>query len=342
MISTVKEYGSYKLVDVANLLHIDDGSDHNEDYVTECAVKNKWIELELIHIIKYNHDTSIFTFATPHQQKLNLPIGGYLLLSTGSVANNAVRPYTSISDESAGNSDYKFDLLVKRYDEWGTQENPKTHFLFTKTNHSYKPPGIVSNYIHTLKLGDYVKFKHNRSCSGKVVSVVDDLSIQSITMVCVGVGIAPMIQILRKVLKTVHIRRLKIVLLYGVRTVEDILMKHVLDQFQESHDTCFKVIYCVGSRYSNVHMGASSKKLNEYVAPSIPSGFSLLKHAELGWVTEDKIRKHGYPPSEDTRVFVCGLPGVYEKICGSRFIDTLTADSALHKLGYSAHMVIKL
>ena len=44
----------------------------------------------------------------------------------------------------------KFELLVKRYPAWGSPSFP----------HNYKPPGKVSNYIHSLEVGAMVNFKH--------------------------------------------------------------------------------------------------------------------------------------------------------------------------------------
>ena len=41
-------------------------------------------------------------------------------------------------------------------------------------------------------------------------------------------------------------------------------------------------------------------------------------------------------------MIVCGLPGVYDKLCGSRECSEVAVDSVLHKLGYSSSMVIKL
>ena len=49
-----------------------------------------------------------------------------------------------------------------------------------------------------------------------------------------------------------------------------------------------------------------------------------------------------FPPAADTLVFVCGLPAMYESLCGPRGESkTLPADSVLAKLGYSAEMVYK-
>lgn len=62
---------------------------------------------------------------------------------------------------------------------------------------------------------------------------------------------------------------------------------------------------------------------------------------ELGWINEDKIQRYGFPPSIDTRVFVCGLPGVYLKLCGPRTTRVISPDTALYNLGYTDEMVVK-
>ena len=40
------------------------------------------------------------------------------------------------------------------------------------------------------------------------------------------------------------------------------------------------------------------------------------------------------------QVFVCGLPGVYDALCGPRG-EPLLPGSALHDLGYTDEMVVK-
>ena len=61
-----------------------------------------------------------------------------------------------------------------------------------------------------------------------------------------------------------------------------------------------------------------------------------------GWVNEEKIRKYSDLPSDHIKVLVCGLPGVYEKICGPRDSEIVKPDSILQRLGYTKDMVIKL
>jgi NAD(P)H-flavin reductase len=193
-------------------------------------------------------------------------------------------------------------------------------------------------------------------------------------MIAVGVGIAPMIQTIQCLLNQrnqyqwqklqhqvllqeqvtqttspsteietkpfAHLQH--IVLLYGVRTVQDILLRNVLETWQQEYSDFLTIIFCVGSRWNNIHWGA--KKATEYTLPPLPKDFETLNplYAEIGWINEEKIVKYATPPSINTRVIVCGLPGVYDKICGHREIPHLVEYSILHKLGYTNEMVIKL
>jgi hypothetical protein len=69
------------------------------------------------------------------------------------------------------------------------------------------------------------------------------------------------------------------------RTVADILMREQLQAWQERYgEAVFKVVFCVGSRWSNVHWGAKTKGKagkEQYVPPPLPAGFQTLKHAAL-------------------------------------------------------------
>jgi len=172
MITTTKLFGSYVLTKVDFDKLAAAGSLSTDDELPSCAIPPEWTELPLLETRKYNHDTTVFKFRLPEgHSKLKLPVGGFLLvLAPGCEhdGSDAVRPYTSIQDDDlqihmdsdgADSTTGTFELLCKRYDQWGIKESVQSHFLFTKTNHSYRPPGAVSNYIHKLKVGDCVKFK---------------------------------------------------------------------------------------------------------------------------------------------------------------------------------------
>ena len=362
MITSSLSFGSYvranvTLDDIAttSLSLVDD--DDNALKCYDCAIGPEWTQLELLKKTSYNHDTSILQFRLPEgKQRLSLPVGAFLLIRHEEKPE-IVRPYTAVHDDNIlnghlNNSDNEtgsFEILCKRYDEWGKKEAPDTHFLFTKTDHSYRPPGIMSQWLHNLLLGDKVSFQFNGRCCGSLGRRLSTPS-GTITMIAVGVGVAPMIHTLRFLfnqreqdvkVNVLTSPRWKVVLLYGVREVRDILMKEQLESWRVTFPDMFSIVYCVGSRWANVIWGAKSK--TEYVPPTPPVDFdTIADHASLGWVNEEKIKTYGFPPASDTIVIVCGLPGVYQKLCGPRTTTELIDDCALKNLGYSNNMVMKL
>jgi hypothetical protein len=108
MITSVKKYGSYLLSNVTPYSQdiADDSAEPN--FISTCTIPSFWTELSLLSITPYNHDTSIFRFTLPPRaQKLNLPIGGFVLvLAPGREhdGSDAVRPYTSVSDDEIQNN----------------------------------------------------------------------------------------------------------------------------------------------------------------------------------------------------------------------------------------------
>ena len=184
MISAKKVFGSYVLQDVGMS---DIAPNHSTSipsppessggrFLDNCAIPIEWTSLELLEIRKYNHDTSILRFMLPEgRNRLDLPVGSFLLIKAPSSerdGKDAIRPYTSISDDNV-QLDQKaptgsFEILCKRYDEWGKKETIQSHFLFTKTDHSYKPPGAASNYIHKLAVGDTLSFQYTSNCVGRM------------------------------------------------------------------------------------------------------------------------------------------------------------------------------
>jgi len=311
MIGTTKLFGQYVLTPSTQIYasELDDvaPSSSSLSYASSCAIPEQWLPLRLVRVSRYNHDTSIFTFCLPEgHSQLALPLGAHLLvLAPGREhgGGDAIRPYTSILEEEEG----VFALLVKRYDEWGAKETPSTHFLFTRTNHTYRPKGAVSNYIHSLKIGDELHFKHTAMCLGRLNQ--DTLSsLTQLTLIAVGVGVAPMIQLLRAlfedkdeaatveaedegkakvtIISRAQRRQIQVVLLYGAREVEDILLREQLEAWQEQQAHRFKLVFCIGSRFANVHMGAKTK--DAYVPPPPP------KAATRGTRASDRPPSHSF------------------------------------------------
>lgn len=172
MINSRKVFGSY-VVDRVDVDKVESASTTRppDSSSGRCCIPSEWTGLTLLSVTPCNHDTSLFKFQLPlNFSKLNLPIGGFLLVRAPDCEHgggDAIRPYTSVQDDdlNSGSITGTLELLCKRYDQWGVKESLQTHFLFTKTDHSYRPPGAVSNFIHKLKIGDQLMVKREPSHS---------------------------------------------------------------------------------------------------------------------------------------------------------------------------------
>jgi len=321
-----------------------------------CVIGPNWTSLKLTSIEQHNHDTSIFEFELPDPNShLSLPVTAHLLVKAPYNSHNGdsrddvnvhVRPYTAVEEIHAG----QFKIMVKLYREWGIPESKLKEqnqtYLYTKTDHSYKPPGMVSNYIHSLRVGQTLSFKHSDICLGKI-NYPFEKNVTSITMIAVGAGVAPMIRICRALLQAEfgndqchNVKKIR--LLYGARTVSDILQRKQLDEWHEKYNDRFQVCYCIGSRWSNVHFAA---KTMHKEGPPLPDGWETVApdRKELGWVNGDKVSRRGASNAQDDghRVFICGLPGVYLALCGRRSDPGIEEGTQLHRLGYQDHQVVK-
>ncbi|GMH58911.1 hypothetical protein TrST_g10239 [Triparma strigata] len=303
-----------------------------EEFASSCSLSTSWTPVELIRVTRYNHDTSIFTFG----RSLMLPTCACLLLRAPNSEHgggDAVRPYTPIAEREG-----EFDLLIKSYKQWGVAGQ-----------RNYRPPGAVSSYLFSLQAGTKVDFKHIKF-NLKIPYNINHEGfgfdgVKTITMVAVGVGIAPMIQALNEIFDGGREDKTKVVLLLGNRSVKDILLREKLDAWERTPN--FKVIHHVGTRYAGVvsHKNTCPKSCRapcKFWVPPVPERWSELaeKRKERTWINESTIKKHAFPPSNDTRVFVCGLPSVYESICGQRGTP-LAMESALGRLGYDDSQVVK-
>jgi cytochrome-b5 reductase len=173
---------------------------------------------------------TIYAFGLPEGQSLMLPVCACILLKAPGKGrkdgggkddfdgSDAVRPYTPMSDNSMTG---KFELLVKRYDG-----------------------GAVSSYLFGLEIGSQVEFKHIKF---NVKTQYPFEGKKSFTMICGGSGITPMYQALHKLIGTEGDDR-PIVLLYGNKTKEDILMITELEEKAKSQPGRLKVVHVVGNR----------------------------------------------------------------------------------------------
>lgn len=279
------------------------------EYASECYLPTSWTALKLLSRIEHNHDTTMYEFALPEGQSLNLPVCACLLLRAPGRGRkegtmefdpnaDAVRPYTPVSDNSMTG---KFQLLVKRYDG-----------------------GAVSGYLHQLAVGSDVDFRH---IAFNIKEQYPFEGKKRITMLAGGTGIAPMYQALLKLMHTSGDDR-EVRLVLGNKTREDILLRNELETWASESSSRFKLVYVVGDK-PNEPTDMTWTSTDQYTAT-------------MGWIDRAKVEKYCHPPADDTLVMVCGVPALYEALCGPRQTKELADGSILQQLGYSAHMVAKM
>ena len=179
--------------------------------------------------------------------------------------------------------------------------------------------GVVSKWLDGLELGTAVGFKHI-PFNIKAQYPADFKGKKTVTMVAGGTGITPMYQALQCIAGNPDDTS-EVTLLYGNKSPEDILLRSELDAVAAKSGGRIKIVHVVGT------------------APD--QGPIEGWDGELGWVDEAKFVKYAAPPSEDTLVMVCGLPGLYDAFCGPRTDPGVQKRTILHKLGYTADMVAK-
>ena len=140
-------------------------------------------------------------------------------------------------------------------------------------------------------------------------------------MICGGTGITPMYQALHKIVNTPG-DDIEVVLLCGNRTPKDILLREELEAAVAKSGGRVKVVHVVGDKPD---------------MPPIP-GWT----GEVGWVDEAKVKANCFPPAADVLTMVCGVPGLYDVMCGPRTDGEVKEGSVLARLGYTKDMVAKM
>jgi len=176
------------------------------------------------------------------------------------------------------------------------------------------PAGVMSKHLASLQPGQTLEFKGPFS----KIDYKPNMK-KRIGMIAGGTGITPMLQVIHEILKNQN-DKTEVNLLFANNTEEDVLLKNELDLLALRHSN-FKVYYTVASKTT-----------------------PTWKH-DVGFITEDLLKKHLPPPSDgDTSVvFVCGPPGMMEFISGDKAKDNSQGElkGLLKRLGYQGSQVFK-
>ncbi|KAI1358838.1 hypothetical protein F5Y08DRAFT_103641 [Xylaria arbuscula] len=143
----------------------------------------------------------------------------------------------------------------------------------------YPDGQLTGQYLQKLELGDEVAFRGPKGAMRYKRGLA-----KRISMVAGGTGITPMYQLIRAICEGDE-DTTEVSLISANRSPEDILLLKELNSFARRYPKNFKVWYMVDKA---------------------PAGW---KYGE-GYVNADVMKKHLYAPNADTKLFLCGPPGM--------------------------------
>lgn len=259
------------------------------------------ITLTLAKKIKITSDTYIFRFSFPNPDlTLGLPIGGHVIFSatiptpTKPQGELVCRKYTPTSMIHC--SGY-VDFVIKIY-----RKNVAPRF---------PDGGIMTQYLESLEPGAKMLMEGPKGQlayegMGNFTIKRKPLNKKRIGMVSGGTGITPCYQVIQAALKGDDGTHLS--LLFGSRTVEDILMKQELDQLALNYPERFSLFYTVD------------------IAPEASTNWKY----GTGFVTKEMLKSTMPEASEDTVILFCGPP-IFEDMMIKHLKDMGYADSMMFK-----------
>ncbi|XP_022829321.1 NADH-cytochrome b5 reductase 3 isoform X1 [Spodoptera litura] len=250
--------------------------------------------LPLIEREEISHDTRRFRFGLPTPEHvLGLPIGQHIHLSAKIDDDLVIRSYTPVSsDDEKG----YVDLVIKVY--------------FKNVHPKFPDGGKMSQHLNSLNINDTIDV---RGPSGRLQYAGNGkflikklrkdppvtVNAKKLNMIAGGTGIAPMLQLIRHICKDGN-DRTEMRLLFANQTEEDILLRNELEKYQSEHPEQFKVWYTLDR-------------------PSEGWQYSV------GFINDEMISQHLFPPGDDVIVLMCGPPPMINFAC----------NPALEKLGFA-------
>ncbi|KAJ2721112.1 hypothetical protein GGI07_004177 [Coemansia sp. Benny D115] len=192
----------------------------------------QYTPLKLLSVEPLTHDTSRFRFLVkrprfdgdePEKQADETMATGAWAVDVKDHLVQTSRMYTPVAhaisdsvDEASGSRSGHLDLVVKRYDR-----------------------GSLSRFIHGTRVGDHVEMRGPLPVWPYTAN-----QYKHIYMIAGGTGVAPMFQVIERVLADPQ-SQTAISLLYGSRSPEDILLRDELDALQKKHGQRLHIQYLV-------------------------------------------------------------------------------------------------
>lgn len=229
-----------------------------------------------------SHDTRRFRFELPGKNcKLGLPIGKHISIIANINDEQVIRSYTPVSsDDDEG----YFDLVIKVY--------------FKMVNPKFPDGGKMSQYLESLNVGDSINIrgpKGRLEYHGKGYFQYEPIGkkhFKRVSMIAGGTGIAPMLQIIRDVMKKSDTDKTEVALIFANQTEKDILLRPELEEVEKDHPNQFKLWYTL-DRSDNTEWKYST-----------------------GFVSKEMIKEHLFPSDDDNLFLMCGPPPMMKFVQG--------------------------
>ena len=164
----------------------------------------------------------------------------------------------------------------------------------------------MTQYLEKLEQGQFMLMEGPKGRLayqgfGKILISGKEVTKKNIGLVSGGTGITPCYQVLQAALNGDDGTNLSLV--FANRSVDDILLKAELDQFQQNYPERFKLFYSVDTQPQGEWKGG------------------------VGWLNEDMLKNNLPVPGQDTMILFCGPPGfeamVKEKLTGLGYNDSM-------------------
>ncbi|KAI8962577.1 ferredoxin reductase-like protein [Daldinia sp. FL1419] len=175
------------------------------------------------------------------------------------------------------------------------------------------PNGPMSTHLHDMVPGQRLDFKGPLPKYPWTANKHDHIA-----LIAGGTGITPMYQLARAIFKNPD-DKTKVTLVFGNVSEEDILLKREFAELENTYPNRFRAFY---------------------VLDNPPKEWTGAK----GYITKDLLKTVlPEPKSENIKVFVCGPPGLYKAISGTKVSpsDQGELSGYLKELGYSKDQVYK-
>ncbi|KAG4305962.1 hypothetical protein PORY_000872 [Pneumocystis oryctolagi] len=171
--------------------------------------------------------------------------------------------------------------------------------------------GPMSSHIHNMKVNDKLSF------SGPIPKYSWNLNMhERIVLIAGGTGITPMYQLIHKIFQNKK-ENTHVTLITANISEEDILLRDEFEKLKKKHPDRFRVVYVLDNPPENWE-GVSGRVSKDLLKSLLPS-----------------------PLSKNIKIFVCGPPGFYKAISGTKVSpsDQGELEGFLKELGYTKEQV---